>query len=66
MENKVGINQIAFDVSDKFEKLTSDEIYPTNRNNEKIIIIIHHILPPEDADIHQLELFLILYIIFLF
>ena len=65
IENKVGDNSNSFEKSDKFEKSNSDKIYPTNRNNEKIIIIIHHILPPEDADIHQLGLFLILYIVFL-
>ena len=46
---------------DRFEKSTFDKTYQKNRNNEMIINMIHHALPPDDADIAQLGDFLILY-----
>lgn len=46
---------------DRFEESTFNIIYQNNRINEMIINMIHHALPPDDADIAQLGDFLILY-----
>ena len=61
IENNAGDNSDILGKLDRFEKSIIHIVDIINRNNEMIINMIHHVLPPDDADIHQLGLFLILY-----
>jgi hypothetical protein len=61
IENKAGSNSGKLDKSDRSDRFVIDKMYPKSRNNEMIINMIHHDFPPDDADIHQLRFFLILY-----
>ena len=54
------------DKLDGFKWLISGKIKQTAQNNETMINMIHHILPPDDADINPFGLFLILYMESLF
>ncbi len=57
IEKSVGSIKIE---SDKSHEVMLDKSQ-INGNEEKIINMIHHAFPPDEADVHQLGFFLILY-----